>query len=225
MMFRDRYKRTIVPLTRRERSSIRILHAYGLSKGQISRQVGRSTRSVSRVLDRETGKTDLGDDWDEVTEEFMKRYPPIAINNNIDVRPDTLNFSAKVSNLGSTSIPANLLSQILERPAAQQPKIPNPTDGSPVEVIYISDDESDDEIKEAPPTTSDIASYLKSLEHDLSGLLKELEAQDIGTSAKLFAFAQWPEDRLHALFKATLPSITVPQRFILVHGLKTYSGT
>ena len=65
--------------------------------------------------------------------------------------------------------------------------------------------------------------FLRNLEHDLSGLVDDLEAQGVGTIEHLLAFAPWSEERLHELFKATLPNITVPQRFILVYGLKKYA--
>ncbi|KAG6895028.1 hypothetical protein C0992_003457 [Termitomyces sp. T32_za158] len=69
----------------------------------------------------------------------------------------------------------------------------------------------------------DLHTFLKNLEHDLSKLASDLEAQGIGTVERLLAFAPWSEERLHELFKATLPKITVPQRFILVHGVKKYA--
>ncbi|KAG6908354.1 hypothetical protein DXG01_005172 [Tephrocybe rancida] len=69
----------------------------------------------------------------------------------------------------------------------------------------------------------DLVTFLGSLEHDHGTLLGPLQVQDLGTSEKLFAFAHWPEEGLHALLQASLPEITVPQRFMLVHGLKAYA--
>ncbi|KAG5339795.1 hypothetical protein C0989_003540 [Termitomyces sp. Mn162] len=69
----------------------------------------------------------------------------------------------------------------------------------------------------------DLDTFLRDLEHDMSGLTADLEAQGVATIEHLLAFAPWSEERLHELFKATLPDITVPQRFMLVHGLKKYA--
>ncbi|KAG6887815.1 hypothetical protein C0995_012465 [Termitomyces sp. Mi166 len=74
---------------------------------------------------------------------------------------------------------------------------------------------------ETPP---DLETFLSNLEHDMSELIVDLEAQGLETIEHLLAFAPWPEERLHKLFKATLPDITIPQRFMLVHGLKNTHG-
>lgn len=68
-----------------------------------------------------------------------------------------------------------------------------------------------------------VVKFLSSLDHDLTGVFKALEAQDLGTPEKLFAIAGWPEENLHRLFKEALPDITITQRFILVKGLKDHT--
>ncbi|KAF8076979.1 hypothetical protein FPV67DRAFT_1649663 [Lyophyllum atratum] len=74
-----------------------------------------------------------------------------------------------------------------------------------------------DEIRSPLP---DLPQFLANLEHDISGIMDALTEQDLGTHAKLFALASWPEDELHSLFKEALPQLTVAQRFILVKGMR-----
>ncbi|KAG5728620.1 hypothetical protein E4T56_gene1999 [Termitomyces sp. T112] len=69
----------------------------------------------------------------------------------------------------------------------------------------------------------DLGTFLRNLEHDMSSLTGDMEAQGFPTIEYLLAFAPWSEERLHELFKATLPNMTVPQRFILVNALKKYA--
>ncbi|KAF8055155.1 hypothetical protein FPV67DRAFT_1680714 [Lyophyllum atratum] len=66
----------------------------------------------------------------------------------------------------------------------------------------------------------DLHRFLANLEHDMSGIMEALIGQDLGTSEKLFALAEWPEDDLHRLFKEAVPQLTVAQRFMLVRGMK-----
>ncbi|KAG6845220.1 hypothetical protein H0H93_016155 [Arthromyces matolae] len=84
--------------------------------------------------------------------------------------------------------------------------------------IVINDPDKKDERNDPGP--HDLVNFLRNLEHDLSHLATDLDRQGIKTLAHLVAFASWSEEKLHELFQATLPYLTVPQRFILVHGVK-----
>ncbi|KAG6908096.1 hypothetical protein DXG01_006187 [Tephrocybe rancida] len=175
-----------VPLSREERAKIRILAAHGLSNVEISRKVDRSPRSVERVLNRDIGKADHGDDWAEVTDEFKRKYPKTPPG-------------PRQSNCA---------------PGRRRVTLPS-------EPIEISDDEPEVIMKEAtPPPSTELKDFLSSLEHDLSDLTEALEAQDIGTPEKLFAFCTWDKQDLLTLFKDALPETTVPQRHMLVRGLR-----
>lgn len=77
-----------------------------------------------------------------------------------------------------------------------------------------------DEDEPYEDTSTSITDFLSSLAHDLAWVREDLEKQDLGTMEKLLAVADWPEEDLHMMFKEALPGITVPQRFILVKGLK-----
>ncbi|KAG5640695.1 hypothetical protein DXG03_007493, partial [Asterophora parasitica] len=51
-----------------------------------------------------------------------------------------------------------------------------------------------------------------------------LVSQDLGTIEKLLALADWPAAELHQLFQEALPRLTVPQRYILIKGMKKYAA-
>lgn len=48
--------RTFNPLTREERSHIHIMHKKKVSLGEIARNIGRNKSTISRELQRNTGK-------------------------------------------------------------------------------------------------------------------------------------------------------------------------
>ncbi|GLB44334.1 hypothetical protein LshimejAT787_1602640 [Lyophyllum shimeji] len=79
---------------------------------------------------------------------------------------------------------------------------------------------SQPEIRLLPPQSPNLREFLATLEHDLTGMIDALVRQDLGSSEKLFALAQWPSEELHKLFKEAIPDLTVAQRFMLVRGLK-----
>ncbi|KAF8066709.1 hypothetical protein FPV67DRAFT_1203315 [Lyophyllum atratum] len=75
-----------------------------------------------------------------------------------------------------------------------------------------------------PEPKSDLYIFLKGLEHDLSGFTDALTKQQLGTTEKLFAIAGWPEERLHRVLIESIPDLPVPQRFMLVLGMKKAAG-
>ncbi|KAG5650181.1 hypothetical protein H0H81_000403 [Sphagnurus paluster] len=85
------------------------------------------------------------------------------------------------------------------------------------------DSKSEIDLLESAPKFPTLAHFLAcELEHDLTALYEDLEAQDLGTSAKLLAFAGWAEKDLHEMLKEALPYATAAQRFMLVKGVKRY---
>ena len=67
-----------------------------------------------------------------------------------------------------------------------------------------------------------VLKFLSGLEHDLTVVHGSLEKERLGTADKLFAIAGWSEDELHQLFKEALPEISIPERYILIKGLKKH---
>ncbi|KAG6836046.1 hypothetical protein H0H93_011971 [Arthromyces matolae] len=111
-------------------------------------------------------------------------------------------------------------SPLVELRKTSEPATPRPmTETRPT--IKVND--TTEPLSQLVPGPHELVTFLTYLEHDLSELATDLERQGINTLAHLLAFASWSEEKLHELFKATLPYLTVPQRFILVHGVKERS--
>ncbi|KAF8076959.1 hypothetical protein FPV67DRAFT_440340 [Lyophyllum atratum] len=79
------------PLTREERSKMRVLAAYGISGIDISRMLDRSSQSVYKILSGRAGSSDEGDDYDFVDAEFAAQYPPLMTSTNRSQLPSMRN--------------------------------------------------------------------------------------------------------------------------------------
>ncbi|KAG6916455.1 hypothetical protein DXG01_006722 [Tephrocybe rancida] len=286
-------------LSREERSMIRIMYNLGTTKSQIVKRLKSSYATVSNVLNGVTGRNDEGNDWDEVSAEFMREFlvRRLDIGDTGNEVPQLVDADALVSpemeervrrrpwplpkpqvapisrstpqctvSAGRIRIPSSTSFRVVQpaptttyKPSSQTtdeqsvPMIERPPRSSPTpETNHATSSQVTDEgppltterpIKSSPapeisipppiiikvedepapaPPLEDLKTFLKGLEHDMSGLAGDLEAQGLGTVAHLLAFSPWPEERLHDMFMAALPDITVPQRFMLVHGLKTH---
>ncbi|KAG6916456.1 hypothetical protein DXG01_006723 [Tephrocybe rancida] len=200
-------------LSRVERSKIRIMSKYGLTRADIARRVGRSKRCVERVLQRVVYVADdERDDWDEVDLYFLRKYPPIQSLNKRPAPPNTHRPRMARSTESSLTPEPNTMS---EEEARSTVNAKNSSSQAPEPVIIKVEDD--------PLPLPELETFLVNLEHDLSGLLGALRANDLGTSEKLFAFASWSEQKLHRLFKEMFPQLTIPQRHMLVNGLKEYA--
>ncbi|KAG6908099.1 hypothetical protein DXG01_006190 [Tephrocybe rancida] len=221
------------PLTRQERVIIRMLCRCGTTIPPIANEIDCSMRSVYRLLNRDRiiCVTDHGDDWDLVDKEFKKKYP----------RPPMDATAALPRRIGSKQSSSRMSNQItLEnvRSFAHQVGLINTIGGEMSLTVpttsghTIKKEESEATHREpqfhdgergggdeTAPSLPDLDKFLNHLEHDMSGLFGTLEARDLGTSKKFFAFAEWDDIRLHDLFKATFPDLTTPQRLMLVNGL------
>ncbi|KAG6908091.1 hypothetical protein DXG01_006182 [Tephrocybe rancida] len=182
---------------------------------------------------------DTEDDWDVVDEDFRKEYPPLQNNRNTVPEVQSC-FPASISaQTAVTQLPVTTTTSASDVILASTSTTPHVTRAGRAVVIPThksaesSHQQDDPDLKGTsngePPQSAeeieplpDLKTFLASLEHDLSMLLGPLDAQDLGTSEKLFALAHWPEKKLLAMLEMALPQATVPQRFMLVNGMKSH---
>ncbi|KAG5339794.1 hypothetical protein C0989_003539 [Termitomyces sp. Mn162] len=204
-------------LTREERAMIRIMYNRGMNADHIAQRLSTTHTSVTNVIRTITGRNDKGNEWDEVNTDFIKEFPPTDVRSSPTLRTDDEAHSAMLPPFGSpTPEPSVTYTETVRIGLLLR-----------YFMTFISStmqqrtsSRANMERVTMPP---DLETFLSNLEHDMSELIGDLEAQGLETIEHLLAFAPWPEERLHELFKATLPDITVPQRFMLVHGLKKYA--
>ncbi|KAG5735231.1 hypothetical protein E4T56_gene15866 [Termitomyces sp. T112] len=200
-------------LTREERSMIRIMYNRGLRMTHIAQRIDVATSTVSNVVRGFTGQNDRGSDWDEKQSRSTQtkslgssaQNPPKRPWRLPPPQPSRLPLVCKVEDEPCFAVLRTVRSF------------------APPEALAPIDSRSTKTAVEDRALPLDLDTFLRDLEHDMSGLTADLEAQGVATIEHLLAFAPWSEERLHELFKATLPDITVPQRFMLVHGLKKYA--
>ncbi|KAG6895029.1 hypothetical protein C0992_003458 [Termitomyces sp. T32_za158] len=186
-----------------------------------------------------TGQGEKEDEWNEISAAFIKdsslaekesSTPQLQMPKPVMSTPVPKPIATKRTlPTNSTAPPSSCSSPTLRVDDEARPTLLRPF-GSP---LPIPSDSSMSDLQTQRPssrasvedlmTPPDLETFLGSLEHDMRELTSDLEAQGIETIEHLLAFAPWSEERLHELFKATLPDITIPQRFMLVHGLKKYA--
>ncbi|KAG5636577.1 hypothetical protein H0H81_007585 [Sphagnurus paluster] len=187
---------------------------------------------------------DKGSDWDHVDAEFKKQYPPLKNTRLVSLsKPASIkkilmevrkfNPHWQMGSPNTLASPApSFISQVSPNLKLHMTKTSLPIAGSSKRypVLLENNIESDKNMTEfvtAPSATQrlpTVSKFLADLEHDLSDAYELLRSEGFGTRDRLFVFAKWNEKDLHALFKEALPRLTVPQRFILVKGLKKYDG-
>ncbi|KAF5369705.1 hypothetical protein D9615_010170 [Tricholomella constricta] len=243
-------KKRRAPLTRRERAMIRILAQYHVNRLAIARRMDCSIVTVYNVLRRVTAVYDEGDEWDFVDQTFKKEYPPRnsqATSNRsgpsdagISSSPSSPVISKKEKDTAQsaqsarstasqvTLVDVNAAHALPETPTkgGKSPRGRTKADhgSSAQRPILVDLDADESEVEELRAPFPGMAEFLAGLEHDLSVLHRMLDAQDLGTTDKLFAFANWPEKDLHQMFREALPHATVAQRYMLVKGVKKYEG-
>ncbi|KAG6916454.1 hypothetical protein DXG01_006721 [Tephrocybe rancida] len=202
-------------LTRSERAKIRILYQYGNSKAKIRGLIPCGSLAVTHVLSKITGRFDEGDEWDAVDEEFRKEYPPLQTVSNLHFcrlgSVLTLGQGENRDVVVAAAAPQSDKNEVVDSLQAD-------TEGEDSKEDFIELDTPEPSLKVLP----ELDVFLQSLEHDLSEFRDLLEAQGLGSTEKLFAFVSWSEEQLHVMFEETFPQLTVPQRFMLVNGLKMY---
>ncbi|KNZ72600.1 hypothetical protein J132_02602 [Termitomyces sp. J132] len=214
-------------LTREERSMIRIMYNRGLRMTHIAQRIDVATSTVSNVVRGFTGQNDRGSDWDEVSQAFMKEFLPKEAKQSRSTQTKSLGSSAQNPPKRPWRLPPPqpsrlpLVCKVEDEPCFAV--LRTVRSFAPPEALAPIDSRSTKTAVEDRALPLDLDTFLRDLEHDMSGLTADLEAQGVATIEHLLAFAPWSEERLHELFKATLPDITVPQRFMLVHGLKKYA--
>ncbi|KAG6908097.1 hypothetical protein DXG01_006188 [Tephrocybe rancida] len=188
--------------------------------GKIARRIGCSSQTVANVLNKTTnGENDKGSDWDEVGLEFMREY-----NLTRPVKGDDLEErQVHIPVAETSSAPLSAIERDVTGARASQSRVimgqkKNVKDLQPSGPV-ITEVKAQPE-KEVASLFPDLGCFLSNLEHDMSEFADALAAQGLGTSEKIFVFASWPEEKLHELFEETLPRLTIPQRFMLVNGLK-----
>ncbi|KNZ72601.1 hypothetical protein J132_02603 [Termitomyces sp. J132] len=230
-------------LTREERAMIRIMYNRGMNADHIAQRLSTTHTSVTNVIRTITGRNDKGNEWDEVNTDFIKEFPPTDVkeSNIPEIQmprpvmsiPEPKPVATKrtwplpTSARPSAWCPPHKRSSPTLRTDDEAHSAMLPPFGSPTpepSVTYTETQRTSSRANmERVTMPPDLETFLSNLEHDMSELIGDLEAQGLETIEHLLAFAPWPEERLHELFKATLPDITVPQRFMLVHGLKKYA--
>ncbi|KAG6899691.1 hypothetical protein C0993_007891 [Termitomyces sp. T159_Od127] len=216
---------------------IRIMYNRGMNADHIAQRLSTTHTSVTNVIRTMNGRNEKGEEWDEVSAALMKDISPaevkepstpqLQIPKPMMSAPSPKPVAARRSWPLSTAASSSRSSPTLRVDDEARPTLLRPF-GSPMpSESSISDLETQRPSSRASvehlTTPPDLETFLSSLEHDMSELTSDLEAQGLETIEHLLAFAPWSEERLHELFKATLPDITVPQRFMLVHGLKKYA--
>ncbi|KAG6899692.1 hypothetical protein C0993_007892 [Termitomyces sp. T159_Od127] len=205
------------------------MYNRGVKISHIAQHIDVRTTTVSNALEDITGRTDQEYNWDEVNSALIEgnllREEESCISET-ESSVSSVSLSARKSvkqscpPRSSRSLPSYEIENdrrfVVPGPSrfSTQSQPPAPVISQRSTLIAHGD-------RASPPP--DLDTFLRNLEHNLSKLASDLEAQGIGTIERLLAFAPWSEERLHELFKATLPHITVPQRFILVHGVKKYA--
>ncbi|KAG6836044.1 hypothetical protein H0H93_011969 [Arthromyces matolae] len=209
-------------VSREARAMIRIMFKRGVKAAVIAQRVSVATRTVYRVLSGASGGNDDENDWDHVSSAFAQEFPPPQVDSESSTDDETSPTPSprpETRLLSFPSPPAIVQGFVPPEVSENERSIDShaintlraATPNLPITSRYKHE-----------PKSEDLRSFLKGLEHDLSYLVDILEAQGITSLSHLLAFAPWPERRLHQMF-TDIPQITVPQRFILVHGLKNFA--
>ncbi|KAG6883544.1 hypothetical protein C0993_005575, partial [Termitomyces sp. T159_Od127] len=193
----------------------------GMNANHIAQRLSTAHTSVTNVIRTMNGRNEKGEEWDEVSAALMK---------------DLSLPEFKESSTPQLQMPKPMMSTPSPKTVAAKRLWPLPTAASSSRsspTFGVDDDARPTLLRpfgspiptsvEHLTTPPDLETFLSRLEHDMSELTSDLEAQGLETIEHLLAFAPWSEERLHELFKATIPDITIPQRFMLVHGLKKYA--
>ncbi|KAG6829183.1 hypothetical protein H0H87_012308, partial [Tephrocybe sp. NHM501043] len=206
--------------TKKDRAMIRILAKYDIPRTEIMKRTGFSETTIWNIVNGKHSSQEPWNarrsDWDEVDEEFKKKYPfPTSRKEKLQKHTPS---HALVEPSESVHNFDQLLFRVRKRLQDRSKSNHEKSGGStihtsvpPAEKTCIDDLKTprDEAPVDTPRHLPSLLTFLQNLEHDLSALYAPLQEQDLGTSEKLFAFAHWPAESLHDMLKSALPQITV----------------
>ncbi|KAF9463655.1 hypothetical protein BDZ94DRAFT_1258239 [Collybia nuda] len=234
-------------LTRAERAKVRILDQHGVPRSIIATMLDRSTQTIVNTLRGRTKSYnhDEDDDYDHVDAAFTKQFPQLSaphvktqagnrsysrevikrsdsVSLDRALRPIPQTFPKRTGRLNRKLRTVSVNNQPTTSMRPENTQSISTLDRPSEPVDPASNDDSGSLNDASGPGA--VTEFLSCLAHDIAWVQKDLEKQDLGSMDKLLAIADWPEEDLHMMFREALPDITVPQRFILVKGLKKRYG-